>query len=99
MSLFDNKEKSVKEFAQLITKMEAKEFLSLAGNVLHVKLFHDASDGLDEIIPRTSESIIEDCLVKFYSLSRSARRLVIKAVKASIKASKRGGKNGKTATN
>jgi hypothetical protein len=94
MSLFDNKEKSVKEFAFLITKMEPKEFLSLAGNVLKVKLFHDASDGIDEVIPRTSESIIEDCLVKFYGLSRQNRRLILKAAKASIKASKRGRKNG-----
>jgi hypothetical protein len=82
--IFDNKEKSVKKFAILIGKMEAKDFIALA-QALGVKIFYDSSDGLEKPQPRSSESIIEDALVKFYALDRGARRYILKIAKNSLK--------------
>lgn len=88
-SLFNNKEKSVEKFARLIGKMEGKEFVALAQR-MGVRIFYDTSDGVEKPIPRSPQSILEDSLVKFYTLDRKTRRLIIKAIEASIKRGKNG---------
>ena len=86
--LFNGKERSVNEFAQLIGKMEAAEFLGLA-KILCVKMFYDdIKDENGKPMPRSGEAIVEDCLVKFYSLNRAQRKEIIKVCRAAIKGKK-----------
>ena len=83
--MFDNKEKSVNEFAKLIVKLDAPSLIGLT-RVLCVKVFNDdMKDDNGHPMPRSGDAIIEDCLVKFYSLNRTKRRDIMKIVRADTK--------------
>lgn len=83
--MFDNKEKSVNEFARLIGKLDAPTLIGLT-RVLCVKIFYDdIKDEKGHPMPKSGEAIIEDCLVKFYSLNRAKRRDILKVVRAAVK--------------
>ena len=82
MKILDNKEKNVNEFAKLITKLNAASIIGLT-RLLEVKVFYDdVKDDQGHPMPRSGEAIIEDCLVKFYSLNRSNRRKILQMVRA-----------------
>lgn len=83
--MFDNKEKSVNEFARLIGKLDAPTLIGLT-RVLCVKIFYDdVKDEKGHPMPKSGEAIIEDCLVKFYSLNRAKRRDILKITRAAVK--------------
>lgn len=83
--MFDNKEKSVNEFAKLISKLDAPSLIGLT-RVLCVKVFYDdIKDDNGHPMPRSGEAIIEDCLVKFYSLNRTKRRDIMRIVRSAAK--------------
>lgn len=85
MKILDNKEKNVNEFAKLITKLNAASIIGLT-RLLEVKVFYDdVKDDQGHPMPRSGEAIIEDCLVKFYSLNRSDRRKILQMVRAAAK--------------
>lgn len=83
---FDNKEKSVNEFARSLVKLAPTEVLGVA-KLLKVKLFYDdVKDEKGNPMPKSGESILEECLVRFYSLNRAERRKVLKITRtASVK--------------
>lgn len=77
---FDNKEKSVNEFAKYLVKLDAPTLIGLT-RLLQVKVFYDdVKDEQGHPMPKSGESILEDCLVKFYSLNRTQRREMLKIV-------------------
>ena len=85
MKILDNKEKNVNEFAKLITKLNAASIIGLT-RLLEVKVFYDdVKDDQGHPMPRSGEAIIEDCLVKFYSLNRSNRRKILQMVRAAAR--------------
>jgi hypothetical protein len=78
---FDNKEKSVNEFAKYLVKLDAPTLIGLT-RLLQVKVFYDdVKDEQGHPMPKSGESILEDCLVKFYSLNRTQRREMLKIVR------------------
>lgn len=82
---FDNKEKAVNEFAKCLIKLDAPTLIGLT-RILQVKVFYDdVKDENGHPMPKSGEAILEDCLVKFYSLNREKRRDVMKIVKAAAK--------------
>jgi hypothetical protein len=82
---FDNKEKAVNEFAKYLVKLDAPTLIGLT-RLLQVKVFYDdVKDEQGHPMPKSGESILEDCLVKFYSLNREKRREVLKIVKSAAK--------------
>ena len=83
--MFDNKDKNVNEFARLLAKLDGASVIGLT-RLLHVKVFYDdVKDENGKPMPRSGESIIEDCLIKFYSLNRQQRREILKITKAAVK--------------
>lgn len=83
--MFDNKEKSVNEFAKYLVKLDAPTLIGTA-RLLQVQLFYDdVKDENDKPMPRSGESILEDCLVRFYSLSREKRREILKMVRSAAR--------------
>lgn len=85
MKILDNKEKNVNEFAKLISKLNAASIIGLT-RLLEVKVFYDdVKDDQGHPMPRSGEAIIEDCLVKFYSLNRSNRRKILQMVRAAAR--------------
>ena len=82
---FDTKEKAVNEFAKYLTKLDAPTILGLT-RLLKVNVFYDdVKDSQGHLMPRSGETILEDCLVKFYALNRSERRKILKMVKSAAK--------------
>lgn len=78
---FDNKKKSVNEFAKYLVKLDAPTLIGLT-RLLQVKVFYDdVKDEQGHPMPKSGESILEDCLVKFYSLNRTQRREMLKIVR------------------
>jgi hypothetical protein len=79
--LFDSKERSVNEFARNFVKLDAPTIVGLA-KLLQVELFYpDIKDEKGYPMPRSGEAIIEDCIVKFYSLNREDRKRILKLTK------------------
>jgi hypothetical protein len=79
--IFDNKEKNVNEFAKLICTLDAASLIGLT-RLLKVKVFYDdVKDEKGHPMPRSGEAIIEDCLVKFFSLNRQERRKILTVLK------------------
>lgn len=82
---FDNKEKNVNEFAKLIGKMDGASLIGLT-RLLKVNVFYDdIKDEQGHPLPRSGEAIVEDCLVKFYSMNRAERRNILKIVRATVR--------------
>ena len=83
---FDSKEKSVNEFAKYLVQLEPAAVIGVT-RLLKVKVFYDdVQDEQGHPMPKSGQSILEDCLVKYYSLNREKRRDVLKIVKAAVKA-------------
>ena len=82
---FDNKEKAVKQFAEYLVKLDGAAVIGLT-RLLQVKVFYDdVKDENGHPMPKSGESIVEECLVKFYSLNREKRREILKIVKTAAK--------------
>lgn len=93
MQILNEREKNINEFARLLTEMRAVDVVAIA-QMLDVKLFYDdVKDDNGQPMPRSAESIIEDCLVKFYALGRRKRRFITKAMRQGAKANARAKKN------
>ena len=76
--VFDNRDKNTTEFAKLLGTLDAASFIGLT-RILKVKVFYDdVKDEQGHPMPRSSEAILEDCLVKFHSMNRKDRRDIIK---------------------
>lgn len=85
MKFFDNKDKNINEFALLLGKLNGASLIGLT-RFLEVKVFYDdIKDDKNHPMPRSAEAIIEDCLVKFYSLNRSRRREILRILRAEVK--------------
>lgn len=83
--IFDNKEKNVNEFAKLLGKLDAPSLIGLT-RMLEVRVFYeDLKDDKGHPMPRSGEAIIEDCLVKFFSLNRQKRREILKALRMAVR--------------
>lgn len=79
--LLDNRDKNTTEFAQLLGTLDAASFIGLT-RILKVKVFYDdVKDAQGHPMPRSSEAILEDCLVKFHSMNRKDRREIIKVLR------------------
>lgn len=79
--IFDNREKNINEFAKLIGTLDAASLIGLT-RLLKVKVFYDdVKDEKGHPMPRSGEAIIEDCLVKFFSLNRKERRKILTVLK------------------
>lgn len=79
--LFDNREKNVQQFAKLLVTLDAPSLIGLT-RLLKVKVFYDdVKDENGKPVPRSGESIIEDCLVKFHSMNREERRKILTLLK------------------
>lgn len=85
MKILDNREINAEEFVQLLCKLKAPKLLGLAG-ILEVNMFYsDVKDDNGKPMPRSAESIVEDCMVKFYALNRKKRREILKIMRAEVK--------------
>ena len=83
--IFDNKDKNLQEFAKLIGSLDGASMIGLT-RILKVKVFYDdVKDENGHPMPRSGEAIIEDCLVKFYSMNRASRREVLRILRAAKK--------------
>ena len=83
---FDNTDKDTTAFAKALVKLDGASVIGLT-RLLEVKVFYeDVKDENGKPLPRSGESIIEDCLVKFHSLNREQRRNILKLVKKASKA-------------
>lgn len=74
--------KELTKFALAVAKLDAQSFIGVA-TYLKVPLFYNDPKGSDDPhkkLPRSGESIIEDCLVQFCGLNRKQRRDLIKLV-------------------
>ena len=80
--MFDNRDKNATEFAKLIGTLDAAALIGLT-RILKVKVFYDdVKDEKGHPMPRSGESIIEDCLVKFHSMNRQDRRQILKILRS-----------------
>jgi hypothetical protein len=78
---FDTRDKNTTEFAKLLTKLDGASVIGLT-RILKVKVFYDdIKDGNGKPMPRSAESIIEECLVKFHSMNRKERREILKLLR------------------
>lgn len=83
--IFDNKEKNVNEFAKLLGKLDAPSLIGLT-RMLEVRVFYeDLKDDKGHPMPRSGEAIVEDCLVKFFSLNRQKRREILKVLRMTVR--------------
>lgn len=79
--VLDNRDKNTTEFAKLLGTLDAASFIGLT-RILKVKVFYDdVKDAQGHPMPRSSEAILEDCLVKFHSMNRKDRREIIKVLR------------------
>ena len=86
---FNTKKKNVNEFAQLLAQMDGASVVGLT-RLLQVKVFYDdVKDENGHPMPRSGEAIIEDCLVKFYTLNRERRKEIIKIMRQAVKEGKK----------
>lgn len=75
------RDRDTTKFAKLIANLDGASLIGLT-RVLGVKVFYDdVKDKKGKPIPRSGESIIEDCLVKFHSLSRKNRKDILDMLK------------------
>lgn len=80
--MFDNRDKNTTEFAKLLGTLDAAALIGLT-RILKVKVFYDdVKDEKGHPMPRSGESIIEDCLVKFHSMNRQDRRQILKILRS-----------------
>jgi hypothetical protein len=85
MMFFNSKEKSVNTFAKYLVQLDAPTLIGLT-RLLGVKIFYDdVKDENGHPMPKSGEAILEDCLVKFYSLNREKRKEILKITKAAAK--------------
>lgn len=71
------RDRDTTKFAKLLANLDGASLLGLM-KILGVKVFYDdVKDKKGKPQPRSGESIIEDCLVKFHSLSRPKRRQIL----------------------
>jgi hypothetical protein len=79
--VFDNRDKNTTEFAKLLGTLDGPGFIGLT-RLLKVKVFYDdVKDEQGHPMPRSTEAILEDCLVKFHSMNRKDRREIIKILR------------------
>lgn len=75
--ILNGRDRDTTKFAKLLANLDGASLLGLT-RVLGVKVFYDdVKDKKGKPQPRSGESIIEDCLVKFHSLSRPKRRQIL----------------------
>ena len=80
--MFDNRDKNTTEFAKVLGTLDAASLIGLT-RILKVKVFYDdVKDEQGHPVPRSGESIIEDCLVKFHSMNRQDRRQILKILRS-----------------
>ena len=85
MIWFRNNEYYINEFAKLMTKLRAEEFIGLA-KILCVHVFdNDIKDEKGKPAPRAAEAIIEDCLTRFSELSNTKRKEILRVMRAAVK--------------
>lgn len=85
---FNTAEKNTNEFARLLTCLDGASLIGLT-RLLEVKVFYDdVKDENGKPMPRSGQSIIEDCLVKFHSLNREKRRQILCILRAAKKEKK-----------
>lgn len=85
MDILKTKEQTLTEFAKLLGKMDAMEFLGLA-KILCVHVFdNENKDENGKPSPRQAEEIIEDCLIAFDNLNRKQRREILRVMRAAVK--------------
>ena len=79
---FDVRERHTNEFAKLLIRLDGASLIGLT-RILQVKVFYDdIKDENGNLMPRSGEQIIEDCLVKFHSLNREKRRQILRILRA-----------------
>lgn len=84
MNWFKSDEQYINDFAKLMVKLRAEEFIGLA-KVLCVHVFdNDTKDENGKPAPRAAEAIIEDCLTRFSELSNKKRREILRVMRAAV---------------
>lgn len=85
MDILKTKEQTLTEFAKLMAKLPAEEFIGLA-KILCVHIFdNNNKDEQGKPAPRQAEEIIEDCLIAFDNLNRKQRREILRVMRAAVK--------------
>ena len=83
--MFFKGKKNIKEFAELLCKLDAPTLIGLT-RLLEVKVFYDdVKDEKGHPMPRSGEAIIEDCLVKYYAMNRENRKNILRTLRAAVK--------------
>ena len=85
MDILKTKEQTLTDFAKMLGKMDAMEFLGLA-KILCVHVFdNENKDENGKPTPRPAEEIIEDCIIAFDNLNRKQRRDVLRVMRNTVK--------------
>ena len=85
MDILKTKEQTLTDFAKMLGKMDAMEFLGLA-KILCVHVFdNENKDENGKPAPREAEAIIEDCIIAFDNLNRKQRRDVLRVMRNTVK--------------
>ena len=82
--MFDRKPKQTNDFALLFSKLDAPTALGVAIKLKVDLFYNDVLDENGRPMPRSGESILEDCVVKFHNLNRAERRALLKILKAKV---------------
>ena len=85
MDILKTKEQTLTDFAIMLGKMDAMEFMGLA-KILCVHVFdNENKDENGKPAPREAEAIIEDCIIAFDNLNRKQRRDVLRVMRNTVK--------------
>ena len=85
MDILKTKEQTLTDFAKMLGKMDAMEFLGLA-KILCVHVFdNENKDENGKPAPREAEAIIEDCIIAFDNLNRKQRRDILRVMRNTVK--------------
>ena len=87
--MFFCRKRDTNKFADLICGLNGATMVGLA-RYLRVRLFSDERDADGALIPKSGEQIIEDCLVRFYSLKRRQRKEVLGLLQETAEENKNG---------
>ena len=75
--ILNGRDRDTTKFAKLLANLDGASIIGLT-RILEVKVFYDdIKDKKGKPTPRSGESIIEECLVKFHSLSRAKRKQIL----------------------